>query len=592
MRWRLWLRFLVRDAFQQQLLLAAVVGLGGALAAMGFRTLLDHLVRWLSGHQTTDLVAMATQLPPWWRVLLPTCGGAIAGAILVIGGRLRARSTTDYMEAAVVGDGRMDLRRTLAKAASSLATIVSGGSIGREGSMVQLGALLASLTARILPLPASSRPLLVGCGAAAGMAAVYNAPLAGAVFVAEVVLGTMAVEVLGPLVVAAVISAAVTRLVFGGKPLYPLHSDPVGSFGELAPYAALGVVAALAAPLYLGALDGARRLFALSAGTIWKMALGGSLVGLISLGVPAVWGNGQEVITAVIGHALVPQLLLTLLIAKVVATAATTGSGAVGGVFTPTLCVGSIIGALWAYVCQHVAPQVAPSAECAALVGMGAFLAATTRAPVTAMLMIFEMTLDDGMILPLGLACMLAYYLAGVLRSTPLYHLGGKQRERTAAQPAWEHLRVGELVKPPGPVVSAQDTFAAVVRSFASNRFNFLFVLDRAGAYLGAISIHDIKEHLHDPHLGALALAQDLVVELPALQVEDGLPRALEAFARHPGNRLPVVDHERRLIGCVHKYDVMVAFAHGNLATETLPASLRDAAPGAPAPEGAQPTAR
>ncbi len=296
MRWTLWLRFLIRDAAQQQLVLAAAAGVLGAIAAAGFRLAMVGLVRLMQGGDH-GLVAAARLLPWWDRLLLPVAGGLVAGTILVLGARMGGRTTTDYMEAAVVGDGRMDVRRTLAKCCSSLASIVSGGSVGREGSMVQLGALFASVMARILPMPVTSRPLLVACGAAAGMAAVYNAPLAGSVFVAEVVMGTMAIEVLGPLLVASVISSAITRMVFGVQPLYQEKSPELVSMWQLLIYAALGLAAASAAPLWLGALVGARPLSAQVPATVWKMGIGGVLVGVISLAAPTVWGNGDTVIT-------------------------------------------------------------------------------------------------------------------------------------------------------------------------------------------------------------------------------------------------------------------------------------------------------
>ncbi len=245
--------------------------------------------------------------------------------------------------------------------------------------------------------------------------------------------------------------------------------------------------------------------------------------------------------------------------------------------FTPTICLGAahravLLPALFTGLAtvttshgfQHCLKGT--SAACA-MIGMAAFLGACTQAPVMAMLMVFEMTLDDNMILPLMLACVVSYTMVRRLRCPALYSMGGKRHERALAKPAWSELRVRDLVKPTGPVVTNDAPFAEVASSFASHQFNFIFVQDKGGIYRGAIAIQDIKEYLHDDRLGNFAIAEDLRVPLAALVRDDELPKALEAFARHPGNRLPVVDENARMVGCVHKYDVMLAFAHGGIAS-------------------------
>ncbi len=316
---------------------------------------------------------------------------------------------------------------------------------------------------------------------------------------------------------------------------------------QLLIYAALGLAAASAAPFWLGALEGARRGFAQVSGTVWKMGIGGLLVGVTALAVPEVWGNGDTVIidliqhpdralggggdaiAALFGHAPLALMVLMLFVAKLVATAATTGSGAVGGVFTPTLCLGAAIGVFYYQLCHWIGAHHSPwllhcmegtSAACA-MIGMGAFLGACTQAPVMAMLMVFEMTLDDAMILPLMLACVVSYTMVRHLRCPALYSMGGKRRERALAKPAWSELRVRDLIKPVGPVVANDAPFADVARSFASHSFNFIFVQDRAGIYRGAIAIQDIKEYLHDDRLGRVAIAEDLRMPLSALVRDD-----------------------------------------------------------------------
>ena len=288
------------------------------------------------------------------------------------------------------------------------------------------------------------------------------------------------------------------------------------------------------------------------------------------------WGDGGSVVDGLVRHAPLALMVIMLFLAKLASTAVTTGSGAVGGVFTPTLCLGAAIGVFYYQLCHWIGAHHSPwllhcmagtSAACA-MIGMGAFLGACTQAPVMAMLMVFEMTLDDTMILPLMLACVVSYTMVRRLRCPALYSMGGKRRERALAKPAWSELRVRDLIKPVGPVVTNDAPFAEVARSFASHQFNFIFVQDRGGIYRGAIAIQDIKDYLHDDRLGRVAIAEDLRVPLAALVRDDELPKALEAFARYIGNRrLPVVDENARMIGCVHKYDIMLAFANGGSAS-------------------------
>jgi len=561
-----WLRLPFGDR-ERVLLLAAVAGLLGAATAALFRyaiyaVLNLYAVVHLVAHATRSLVELASAMPTWERVLFPTVGGLVAGGILMLGSRLP--STTDYMEAIVIGDGRMDVRTTLTKSLSSLVSIVSGGSIGREGSMVQLGALSSSLLARMVALPVTSRPLIVACGAAAGIASVYDAPLAGALFVAEVVMGTMAVEVLGPLMVAAVIASATSRYLFHAEPLYMSHAPALSSLWQLPLYGLFGIAAGILAPLYLGALDGMRRLFSGLGGAVcWKLMIGGAMVGIISAIEPMVWGNGNHVISSLLSSSWLLGALGVLIIAKIAATAATTGSGAVGGVFTPTLAIGAAFGAALSVLAHHVAPGLAPDPAAGALVGMGAFLAATTQAPVMAMLMVFEMSLDSDLILPLMLSCIAAHYLVQVVGCPALYNMGGKHRERTATLPAWSRLSVRDLVQPTGLTVRRSASFADIAKAFRRHSFNFIFVVDEDGTYRGALSMHDLKEHLSDDALDQVAVAQDLLIEIPVLRGGDDLNRAIEAFGRFPGNRVPVLDEGGRIIGCVHKYDLMVAFARG-----------------------------
>jgi len=414
-RWRL-------RAALTDLAAAAVLGVAGALATILFRELLYLIESLLADEPRNGLVSLARSLAPWQRVTVPLIGGLIAGVILQKGLALaRGSATGDYMEAVRVGDGRLGLRTTLVKSSSSLLSIASGSSIGREGSMVALAALVGSLAGQLRSLPNYRRRLWVSCGAAAGLASAYHAPLAAVLFVAEIVWGRLHVRRLVPLVVAAVLASSTVYQLFGYEPVYHLAALPALSLMQLPGYCLIALLVGAAAPAYIALLERAHRVFGrLPLALPWRMAAGGLLVGLLSLVYPEVWGNGYSTVTRLLNEPLAWQLVLGILLAKLVATAASTGSGAVGGVFTPTLFVGAALGTLAGLAVNALWPGALPLAVCT-LVGMTALLAGATQAPLMAMLMLSEMTGQYALLLPVVLAAVLAVTASRLLGGGSIY---------------------------------------------------------------------------------------------------------------------------------------------------------------------------
>src|SRR5580658_1740909 len=390
---------------------AALIGICGALSSVAFREAARLLERLLTG-QSQSLVQAASGLVWWHRAVVPVIGGVLAGLVLYYVGRSRASPrAVDYMEAVLVGDGRIGFRASIGNALSSLLTISSGGSIGREGAMVQLAAMIGSRLGLLARAPIPRLRLMVACGGAAGIAAAYNAPISGALFVSEIILGGTAMESFGPLVVSSVVASATVHRFMGYAPVYVVPKVQFASNWELIFYVVLGVLLGHLAPPFLASLDFAKaRFVALKLPLPWQLGLGGLIVGIISVAVPEVWGNGFGAVGNILNAQLVGWWLLAVLLAKLLATAATVGSGAVGGVFTPTLFLGCAIGALFGGGVHALLPGVTSEPAAYALVGMGGFLAATTHAPLTSILMLFEMTLDYDMVLPLMLACVTAHY--------------------------------------------------------------------------------------------------------------------------------------------------------------------------------------
>jgi H+/Cl- antiporter ClcA len=404
------------------LLWAALIGLCGALATVVFHEGMT-LAEWIATGSPGSLVAAGTSLVPWRRAVTPALGGLLAGAVLLLARRIaHGRRQHDYIEAIAVGDGRQDVPGPLLRSASSLFTIASGGSIGREGAMVQLSAATGSWIGQIARFGGDDLRLLLACGAAAGFASAYDAPLSGAIFIAEIVYGTLAIRRLGPLMVASVTANVTVHQVLGYKAVYDIPPLHVAALWELPVFLVLGLLLGALGPLFMGILDLAGRLAARARLPLpLQLAAGGLVVGLISVWRPQVWGNGYSVVNNVLHTPWPAALLVSVLVAKIIATAATTGSGAVGGVFTPTIFVGALVGLLAGTV-AHAAWPASSQPTVYAVIGMGAFLAATTHAPLMSFLIIFEMTLEYQLVPALMLACLAAYYTSRAIRPKSIYN--------------------------------------------------------------------------------------------------------------------------------------------------------------------------
>jgi CIC family chloride channel protein len=564
---RVWLfeRFKPTE-LQVTLMWAGLVGFLGGESSLLFRAA-TQWVHFLITGSMLPLVQSFDAMPQWQRLLTPIIGGALAGATILFGMRFsKGAKSTDYMEAIVLGEGNVPFRSSLVKSASALFTIATGGSIGREGPLVQLAAVLASLPGRWRHWPAPRRRLIVACGAAAGIASAYNAPIAGALFVAEIVLGSVAMESFGPLVFASVIATMTVRRspMIGESPLYKIPAFRLNATWEILPYALLGVAAGIAAPWFLRFLRLCETTFERTKlPLIPRLALGGAIVGALAVRYPEMAGNGYSSIDGILHDRWTWELLLGIFLCKILATGATFGSGAVGGVFTPTLFVGSGLGYLIGCAFHALFPHSALTPSAFALVGMGAFLAATTHAPLMAMLMVFELTLDYGIILPLMMGCVIAYYLSIGIEPASIYSEALKRKGARLFDEQLSQLRVLDLMKTETSAVTMTAEFNEIAQNFISHRFNYLYVVDANRRFLGVVSLHDIKAYLNEPEMAGVIIAADILREnFPTVTPTVPLTQALEYFAHHDGERLPVLDEkDRTLLGSISKSDLILAIA-------------------------------
>lgn len=560
---RVRLQFLGHEELTGLVFWAALTGFLGALASVAFREGIRLFERLLTG-ESGGLVGAASALPAWHRVVTPVAGGVAAGLVLHFGARLLgSRRSVDYMEAVVVSDGTIAARPTLVRSLSSLFTIGSGGSIGREGPMVQLAALLGSKLGLLSRAPVPRRRLLVACGAAAGVAAAYNAPIAGALFVAEIVLGSIAMESFGPLLVASVTANVTIHRFLGYGPVFAVPHVQFGANWELFVYGLLGVVLGHLAPPFLSLIELAKgRVAALPVPIYIKLGAGGLVVGLISVFYPQVWGNGYSVVGTILTGDLTGWLLLAVLAAKIISTTATVGSGAVGGIFTPTLFIGAAVGALANAVLHLAWPGAASTPGAYALVGMGGFLAATTHAPLTSILMIFEMTLDYDVVLPLMLACVTAHYTAKAYRRGRSVYHESLQPERDGAGPDWRLRTVEALVRPAAAVVSDDVTVRDMLDGLPRRPAETVYVVDDTRQLVAALDPRTIIARVKRGDIDLDARVGGLASPVPFVLTPDmSLATALDGFLREQVKTLPVTAGQwhTTLLGEVSRHDLLLA---------------------------------
>jgi CIC family chloride channel protein len=560
------------------LVLAGGVGVIGGLVNLCFYFATEGVTHLFLRHSGRP-EELAELIAPWQRVLTPTVGGLAAGLVLYWGLRLAGpQRSTNLLEVVVAGDGRLPFRNGLVKFISSLITIGSGGSIGREGGITQLSATLASKWGQWAGWHPYRLRLLLGCGAASGIAAAYNAPISGAVFAGLIVLGNFSMNLFAPLVFSSVVATMVSRSFFGISPWYIIPSKAIFDFTsvtQLPWFVFLGLLTGVMGATFLKLLGRAEELFkGLKVPIYVRLAIGGLLVGLIALRFPQVWGNGYVITNRILTGDYPAEVqglifLIALFLAKLIATLVTVGSGAVGGVFTPTIFLGAGLGAVFGLALRvvHVAEELPVAVF--ALVGMGGMLSATTRSPLLAIIMIFEISLDYSVLPPLMLACVVSILAARRLHpesiyTEPLRRKGLKVSQEATASEAATERTVSDLMRAPVAPIRETATLGEIANRFLTSANNFLPVVDGKNRMVGVVALQDLKEYLGsgDEVLGVIAY--DLMRPpppsvTPSQRLLEVLPVVLASELRN----IPVVNtlKENQLVGALARAEVLGIFS-------------------------------
>ncbi|HEY3828037.1 MAG TPA: chloride channel protein [Solirubrobacteraceae bacterium] len=535
--------------------LALLTGAGAGLGAVAFRYMILGFTYLFTGHSDYSAAGHAPDpwipgLGIWFVVLAPVIGGLIYGPLVSrFAPEARGHGVPEVMYAVNRLGGRMRPQVPIVKSLASAVCIGSGGSVGREGPIVQIGSALGSVTGQLMRVSESQLRLLVACGAAGGIAATFNAPIAGVFFALELILRNFETRSFGLVVLSSVTADAIGRAVFGNHPFLSLPAFTFSSPLELLLYAGLGVLATgvglgFVRVLYTGE-DIADRLWA--GRPEWlRPATGGILLGLLLLAVPEMYGVGYPVLQlAVAGHYVI-LALLGLLAAKILATSLTMWIGGSGGVFAPSLFMGAMLGSAYGAIAHHLMPDLAAAAGAYGLVGMGAVFAACARAPITAVLIIFELTGDYRIILPLMIAIIVATALSNALTHDTIYTLKLRRRGIDIDKPQetlMAQINIADAMgKLPQPLTPEQPLHEILDR-FTNERADTLPVIDTDGTLLGVITAPDIEQAITNTHGNPTAGA--LAHEIPELRSDQSLEDAVRALATTDQDGLPVLDPDR-----------------------------------------------
>ena len=549
------------------MLLAAVVGTLTGLAAVGFAGLLEF-AEWVFFDQFND--RLLVDLPSWRIVIVPVIGSLLVGPIVARFAReTRGQGVSDVMLAVETTSGRIRARVAPMKALATALTVGSGGSAGRQGPVVQIGAGLGSTVAQWLRLSNENIRLLAAAGAAGGVAAAFNAPIAGVFFALEVVLRSVTTRNFSVVMIAALAATVTSASILGGDPIVAIPEYRLEHAAEIPLYALLGVLAAVVGSIFVRLIYSAEdRLTSLPLRSPMLVPAAGALiVGLIALIDRGVLGEGEALMDDIVNERMATTSLLLLFALKPFAAAATLGSGGSGGVFRPSLFLGALTGGLFGAAAHGALPTLTASAGAYATVGMAATFAAASQAPISAVLMLFEMTRDYEIMLPLMTAVATATFAAQLLVRGSIYTIGLERRGVTIeAEPGpvsvMESLAVADAMSPVPVTISADTEASDVMRALRGDPDGSAIVMDDDGGLVGIITNIDLNDVIAsgDSQRPASEIATR---GLRTIFADQTLHEALSILGSRNFSALPVVERDNpgAICGILRRADITQAYS-------------------------------
>jgi CIC family chloride channel protein len=550
--------------------LALVIGVAAGLAEIAFRAGIGFVQKLGYGFSSEKVASLAAELPWWQLLLVPSAGGLVIGCFIhfFMPGR-RPQAVAQVIEASALHGGRMSLTNGIKSAVVSAASIGVGASVGREGPIVHLGASIGAWFSKRLHLGRSLSRTLLGCGVAAAIAASFNAPIAGTFFALEVVVGHYAISAFAPIVIASVAGTIVSRMNYGDFPAFILpEAWSIVSFWEFPAFALLGVVSAVVAVLFMRSVmfteDTVQR-FGLP---VWAQpAVGGLIVGVIAIGFPQVLGVGYEATDSALSARYELWLLIALVVAKTAATAVSLGCRFGGGVFSPSLCIGALVGGAYGVIATTAFPELSSGHGAYTMIGMGAVAGAVLGAPISTILMIFELTNDY----TLTIAVMVATAIASIItqqtfgRSFFAWQLERRGIEIKGGQELGllRSIKVGSVLDQTYETINQNMDLPTVRARLQEAPWGELFVVDDSGALVGTIIFSDLHETAFDTCHDSEWVAKNVARGHPVvLRRSDDLETAVKVYGSTGEVHVAIVEDGDSMIMCgvAHEHEVMLAY--------------------------------
>lgn len=565
-------------------LYSVIIGVLAAFGALFFRSLIDIFqgLFWASG----DTYLQRLINSPWWlKILVPVAGGLVAGPVITFWvPEAKGPGVPEVISSVAIRESIMRHRVTVLKAFVTSLLIGCGASVGREGPIVQIGASIGSSLAQLFKLTPEMRRFCLASGAAAGIAATFNAPIAGTLFAVEIILMDIQVTYLSHIIISSIVASVLSTLFWGRFLTFEVTAFEWSHYWEFMVYVVIGLLAGFIAIGFVRLIYSTDGLFRRIPLPEWiKPAIGGLLLGLLAIQVPNVMGVGYDTIEMALKSSLTLRLAVIVLFAKIIATALSIGSGMSGGILAPSLVLGSSLGTAVCLAFAKFFPALSFKPVDFALAGMGAVVAGTTLAPMTAILTIFELTYSYQILLPLMLTCITSTLIVKLLFGYSAYEMKlikqGISIQRGHAINILRSLLVRNFMQKNFETLQESMPLSRVVEGIVKSTFKHphFIVLNDKNEFTGILSLGDLKEQLGklDELADTLRAADLMTRQVATIPADHNLEEAFGMFEKTTVSCLPVMDpaDAKRVVGILYKADLFKIYQQRIIDTQTLSSS-------------------
>jgi len=552
------------------IIVALIIGSAAGFGAILIRTMIKEISA-LSFSGDGSLLSNIYASPWYIKILAPALGGLIVGpTIYFFAKEAKGHGVPEVMQSILMKGGIIRPRVAIVKAITSAITIGTGGSVGREGPIIQIGSSIGSTVGQFFKVSNLRMKTFVGCGAAAGIAAAFNAPVAGALFAVEIILQDFAFAQFSPIVISSVMATVISHHFEGNFAAFQVPKYSLTSPYELIFYFFLAIISAVVGYIFIRVLYFSEDFFdeKFKIPEYLKPAVGGILIGTIALVCPEIMGIGYESINNALHGNTIWYYGIIFVLIKLIATSITLGSGGSGGIFAPSLFIGAMTGVFFGGIVNYLFPDITSAPGAYALVAMGGLVAATTHAPITAIIIVFELTNDYHIILPLMITCIMSTIISTKFSRESIYTLKLVNRNIHIKDGAeinvMKSLFVKDIFTSSVETIQENSKFDEVVNRVLMGRDPYFPVLGKGKQLAGIISIHDIKGHLYEKDiLQNLLIAADIAKKDVAVTTpEDNCQNVLDKLSKNNIQGIPVVDKKNRkkVLGMIWRKDILDAY--------------------------------